>query len=121
MGVIGEPNGDASALVGVLRELSNDGYDSQLIALGDGEVRCAACDEAFGASEITVDGFRRVEVASDPDESRTVIWGICPKCSQLVAAVFGYGPAASPADQATLEQLDLDRPVDTAESDSRPN
>jgi len=121
MGVTNEPADDASTLVEVLRQLSDEGYRHELIALGDSDVRCAVCDEQFGADEVTVDGSRHVEVASDPDESSTVIWGTCPNCGQRVVSVLGYGSAASPTDQTTFDRLDVDHSGDTAEPNNKRN
>lgn len=97
----------ASTLLEVLEILRERGYDGQLIPEEDGTIRCAGCDGRTAARDFGADGFHRLEGASDPADMNLVVWGACPACGEKGVVTVGYGPTASPADQAVLEGLDL--------------
>lgn len=97
----------ATTLIEALRILEDHGYGCQMIAREDGSLECAGCGTRTPASGFHVDGFHRLEGASDPDDLNLVVWGRCGCCDHGGVATIGYGPNATPADQAVLEGLEL--------------
>lgn len=92
----------------VLNELRAKGYRQQLIALDDGTVRCTACENNSPAADIVVDGYRRLEGASDAADMSMITWATCPNCAEKGTLMLGYGPNASNADEAVTVDLELD-------------
>jgi hypothetical protein len=108
--VDGAPS-DNTTLVGVLNSLEQQGFTAQLIAADQSAIQCGACDERSPATDFTVGATRRLEGASDPDDTMTVIGATCPRCGAAGTLVLGYGPNASEEDAAissTLGALSLD-------------
>jgi hypothetical protein len=97
----------ASTLLEVLGQVAQEGFSAQLVVTDDGRFRCTRCGTVQPISEFDVAGFRRLEGASDPSDMLIVVWGACPGCGGGGVATIGYGPNASDADVAALEQLDL--------------
>ncbi|MEO6652257.1 MAG: hypothetical protein ABIP17_06335 [Ilumatobacteraceae bacterium] len=98
----------ASTLIEVLDRLRDDGFAEQFIGQPDGTVRCTNCETRTSADELDVDGFHRLEGASDPSDENIVVWARCPSCGAGGALTIGYGTNSSDADQAVLELLDFD-------------
>lgn len=106
--------GGASTLLEVLNTLRDRGYDEQLIADDGATMRCTHCNTKTPVAELDVDGFHRLEGASDPADMNLVVWATCPSCAAKGAATLGYGPHATTEDQAVLEGIELDS-VDSAD------
>ena len=98
----------STTLLEVLNELRSDGYKQQLIAQEDATVRCTACNTNSPATDLAVDGYRRLEGASDAADMNIVAWAQCPSCKAAAIVTLGYGPNASRADEAVILDLDLD-------------
>jgi len=98
----------ATTLIEVLDQLRDDGFTGQLIAQDDGTVKCTSCGESTPATDLIVDGFHRLEGASDPSDENIVVWARCGSCDDGGVATIGFGPNASDADQAVLDGIDLD-------------
>jgi hypothetical protein len=97
---------DNTTLVGVLQDLEEQGFGSQLIPRPDATIRCGACGETLSATEFDVEAVRRLEGASDPDDMMIVIGARCPRCGAAGTLVLGYGPNASEDDAAISAALD---------------
>ncbi len=98
----------ASTLIEVLDRLRNDGFAEQFIGQEDGTVRCMNCETRTPADQLAVDGFHRLEGASDPSDENIVVWAPCPSCGAGGALTIGYGTNSTDSDQAVLERIDLD-------------
>lgn len=116
----GQPAGDTT-LVEVLDGLRAEGYDGTFVADDDGAVVCRACGTKVEASDVPLDGIRRVEGASDPGDMAAVLAIHCDTCGTRGPVVARYGPEAGPGDAALLSALDDHRGagIDVAESASR--
>lgn len=97
-----------TTLIEILNELRRDGFAGQLIAGDDGRVTCTACSNLCPADDLAIHGYRRVEGSSDPADLNLVTWARCPSCDVGGVLVLGYGPNATPADEAVLGGLRLD-------------
>lgn len=97
-----------STLLEVLAEAGEAGFDGQIVVTDDGDLRCTKCGTTVAATEFAVEGFRRLEGASDPSDMLIVIWGTCSDCGQGGVATIGYGPNAGVGDGKVLEALDLE-------------
>ena len=106
----------ASTLLSVLAEAAEAGFRDQIMVTDDGGLRCTKCDTTVGAADFDVEGFQRLEGASDPADMLIVIWGRCAGCDRGGVAIIGYGPNAGPADAEVLDALDLEVPPEDAGS-----
>jgi hypothetical protein len=106
----------ATTLLEVLAEAGDAGFREQIVVTDEGDLRCTGCDTTVAVADFDVEGYRRLEGASDPADMLIVIWGTCSGCGQGGVATIGYGPNAGPADDAALEALDLDDVPDGAGS-----
>lgn len=97
----------ADTLVGVLRQASADGFDTQLIARPGGVVECESCKTRSPASSIEPVRHHRLEGASDAADEVLVVEAHCPSCGVGGVLTMGYGPNASPEDEAVLADLRL--------------
>lgn len=110
---------DASTLLSVLGEAAEAGFSDQIMVTDGGGLRCTTCGTTVPAAEFDVQGFRRLEGASDPADMLIVVWGTCAACGRGGVAIIGYGPNAGPADDKVLDALDLDAaPDDTGSAAS---
>lgn len=100
------PTGSTTMLE-VLDGLREAGYAGQLIAKNDGTVRCTACDITSSPAELNVDGYRRLEGASDAADMNLMVWASCPSCGTGGTLTLGYGPNAAEADIKVLPDLNL--------------
>ncbi len=98
----------ATTLLEVLGEAADAGYREQFVVNDDGDLRCTQCDTTVAVADFDVEGYHRLEGASDPADMLIVVWGTCTGCGRGGVATIGYGPNAGPADDAALEALDLD-------------
>lgn len=97
----------ATTLLEVLAEAADAGFTEQIVVTDDGDLRCANCDTTVAVADFEVEGYHRLEGASDPADMLIVIWGRCSACGQGGVATIGYGPNAGPADDTALTALDL--------------
>ena len=104
----------ASTLLSVLGEVAESGYRDQIIVTDDGDLRCTKCDTTVAPADFHVDGFQRLEGASDPADMLIVVWGTCSSCGRGGVATIGYGPNAGPGDDKVLDALDLHAAPDDA-------
>lgn len=97
---------DNDSLSAVLAELAAAGFAaSYRPAPGPVEGRpavvCGACGRSAAAEDLRVEGERRLEGASEPDEMVLAVAATCPSCGTGGVIVLGYGPEAS-ADDSDL-------------------
>jgi hypothetical protein len=97
---------DASTITDVLHTFEQQGFGSQFIAREGAIVECAVCHRRTRASELVVDGVRRLEGASDPDDMLAVAALVCPSCGSRGTLVLGYGPVATIEDADVLTALE---------------
>lgn len=98
----------ATTLLDVLGVVVDAGYGDQIIVTDDGELRCTKCGSTVSVEDFDVEGFHRLEGASDPDDMLIVVWGACAGCDRGGVVTIGYGPNANIADARVLDALDLD-------------
>jgi hypothetical protein len=96
---------DASTILDVVNAFEAQGFTGQFAAREDGEVECIACHHRIDLAITNVDGFRRLEGASDPDDMLAAIALTCPRCRARGTLIVAYGPMSSPEDAAVLEHL----------------
>lgn len=94
-------------LVGVLRELDDEGYTSQFVPLEGGRVRCTARGHDFDAAEVHGETSRRLEGASDPADMLLVVALRCPVDGAPGTLVLHYGPESSAEESDVLAAIDL--------------
>lgn len=98
---------DYDTLQGVLATLAGDGWDGEADAVEGGLIRWRRCRHEVAASDVEVDGLRRMEGASDPADMLAVVAATCPACGDRAALVLHYGPTAGSADADVLVALDV--------------
>jgi hypothetical protein len=99
-------SGDGSGLTEILESLKTAGFDNQMAAREDG-IMCFSCRQTNPAERFEVAQLRRTEGASDPGDMAAVAALTCPNCGARGAAVFRFGPEASPEDDEALRALTL--------------
>lgn len=97
----------ADTLVGVLRQASDNGFSTQLVAEPDGAVECESCGATSPASSIKPVRHHRLEGASDAADMMLVVEAFCPACGTGGVLTMGYGPNATADDEAVLVDLDF--------------
>lgn len=97
----------ATTLMEVLDAAAAAGYEDQFVAVEGGGIRCGACGAIVPAADLAVTRTDRLEGASDAADMLLVARTDCPGCGAGGTLVLGYGPNASDADVAALEDLDL--------------
>jgi hypothetical protein len=90
----------------VLEGLAEEGYDSDFFVDDEGAVCCHECGACTPASNVRLDGLRRIEGVSDPADMAAVVAVTCPACERLGTAVVRYGPEAGPGDALFLLAID---------------
>lgn len=108
---VGVPS-DNTTLVGVMQDLRKEGYEHDLVAAPEGELTCSNCGHTSPADAVDIGAMRRLEGASDPADEMIVVAGTCPSCDACGLAILGYGPEATPIDDAVVRLLDLPGPSD---------
>lgn len=96
----------SESLAAVLAELEGEGYTGHLRVAAGGVV-CGTCSSVLAPEDVMVHRFRRLEGASDPDDTLAVVGAACPGCGTDGTLVLGYGPAADPDQAAVLARLAL--------------
>jgi hypothetical protein len=95
--VSGAPS-DNTTVTAVLNSFERRGFTEQLIPLDGAVIECCGCGTRSPVGSFTIEGARRLEGASDPDDMVTVIAARCPQCARVGTVVLGYGPSASEID-----------------------
>ncbi len=93
------------------------GFIEQLIPLEGAAIECGGCGTRSAATAFDIEGARRLEGASDPDDTVTVIAARCPQCREVGTMVLGYGPMASEVDAGISRALGAAQAADVAEGD----
>lgn len=78
------------------------GYAYEFVVQSDTRIRCSNCQGLRHASEYSMDALRRMEGASDPDDTVAVIGVRCPACAAQGTMVLNYGPSGSPEEGDVL-------------------
>ena len=78
------------------------GYAYEFVVQSDTRIRCSNCQGLRHASEYSMDALRRMEGASDPDDTIAVIGVRCPACAAQGTMVLNYGPSGSPEEGDVL-------------------
>ena len=100
---------ESRTLAELIATFELEGYRAQMAARPDGNVLCMGCHQESEAAEFELDGFERIEGASDPADMLAVVALVCPICTTHGTLVLGYGPEATPDDADVLAALgDLD-------------
>jgi hypothetical protein len=99
-----EAPSDRTTVTELLDGAEQRGYSEQFVLAGDG-VRCLLCREVRPASEYAFESLRRLEGASDPDDSQAVLAVHCPVCDAAGSLVLNYGFAASPEESDALAAM----------------
>jgi hypothetical protein len=95
---------DRTTVTELLETAGDRGYSEQFVLSGDG-IRCLTCREVRAASEYGFESLRRLEGASDPDDSQAVLAVHCPVCDAAGSLVLNYGFAASPEESDALAAM----------------
>jgi hypothetical protein len=85
------------------------GYSYQFVVQEGAAIRCGNCSAVRPASQFPMDALRRMEGASDPDDTVAVIAVRCPSCDAQGTMVLNYGPSGSPEESDVLLALDDNR------------
>jgi hypothetical protein len=96
---------DNATLSDVVAASSDAGYDYQFVAQANAAIRCGNCQSTRAASDFPMDALRRMEGASDPDDTVAVIAVRCPTCNAQGTMVLNYGPSGSPEESDVLLAL----------------
>jgi hypothetical protein len=95
-----------STTVSTMVAVSADaGYAYQFVAQEGAAIRCSNCESVRPASDFPMDALRRMEGASDPDDTVAVIAVRCPACDAQGTMVLNYGPSGSPEEGDILLAL----------------
>ena len=63
---------DNTTLVEVIEGYRKSGFDSDFSTLEGAQIRCDSCGEETNAAKFVIESLRRLEGASDPDESHLI-------------------------------------------------
>lgn len=98
---------DNTTLTAVLADFEAAGFTASFGAREGARLHCSACRDEHPVAGFRVDGFRRLEGASDPDAQTLLVASACPGCGAKGTAVFGYGPDSSEVDADAVAGLVL--------------
>ncbi|HUZ44112.1 MAG TPA: hypothetical protein VMU63_06875 [Acidimicrobiales bacterium] len=96
----------ASSVLELIAHYEERGYTDQMVLGDTAEVTCGSCGTRQRAARYRLQGQRRTEGASDPDDMALVVALECPHCSARGTLALKYGPDASPEEAEVLRQLD---------------
>jgi hypothetical protein len=96
---------DNTTMSAIIEEFERHGYESDMVPLEGGRVRCVHCRSVVDARDLRVVAIRRLEGASDPDDMSMIIAVDCPICEEGATLVFNYGPSMGEAEQDVLMAL----------------
>lgn len=97
-----------TTLLDALNQLRDTGFSGHLIATTKGAIRCTNCRVESNPASFTIQGYYRLEGASDAADMNLLAWADCPHCSAKGTLTLGYGPNSSPADESVLRDLNLE-------------
>lgn len=119
---------DNTTLTEVLDFYGRHGFTSNFGVTAEGLVGCDQCDQVSEPERVTMHSLRRLEGASDPDDSLAVVALTCPVCAAQGVIALMYGPMASTEEAEVLRRLkdhrgDSEAPPDSApgEADGHPD
>ena len=101
MTTAGAPS-DNTTLSTILGDLEANGWTAQFGSRPEGTVLCFTCRAERPASDLAVEGIRRVEGASDPADMLALAAVTCPQCGTRGVLTLNYGPEGSGDDAAVL-------------------
>ena len=96
---------DNTTLSTILGDLEANGWKGQFGSRAGGTVLCFTCRAEHPASELAVEGIRRIEGASDPADMLALSTVTCPGCGTGGVLTLNYGPEGSGDDAAVLAGL----------------
>ena len=112
------PQPTDATLSQVLAGLASEGYDADFFVDDEGGICCRTCGTCTPADQITLDGLRRIEGASDPADMAAVLAVTCSRCGERGTAIVRYGPEAGPGDAVVLLTIDNHRGAGTDVADA---
>jgi hypothetical protein len=102
---------DNTTLLEVLAEFAEAGYRADAIAEPDAVLRCGVCRHAGAARDWHLDALRKLEGASDPDDTQAILALHCPNCGRGATAVVHLGPDADAGTVQLVTELNGDLPA----------
>jgi hypothetical protein len=93
---------DNTNLLQVLAEFGAAGFDADVFLQPGAVLHCGACGTKEPADQWHLDALRKLEGASDPDDTQAVLAVHCPSCRRGGTAVVHFGPDA---DSETVELI----------------
>ncbi len=107
-------------LTAVLHMYADGGFAGLFGVTADGLVDCSTCSTESRPSAVEMHSIRRLEGASDPDDTLAVAAITCPVCGTRGTLTLQYGPMADLNDSDVLLALQDNRAGDVAPPDSAP-
>jgi hypothetical protein len=112
---------DNTTLADVVARYAEAGFNASFEPVGaDGTLHCLSCGTVASAAAFTMHSMRRLEGASDPDDTLAVVAVTCSNCGADGTIVLSYGPAGSAADSDILVALEDARIGSTLPPNSAP-
>ncbi len=111
---------DNTTLTEVLDQYERHGFDGMFAVTEFGLVECASCEALNEPEMVSMHSLRRLEGASDPDDSLAVLAITCPQCARQGTLTLMYGPMASTEESDVLSRLQDRRHDDVAPTNSAP-
>ena len=102
---------DGTSLNALVKRFEDDGYTGHFGAREEAMVICFACHGEVPARDVQLDGLRRTEGASDPDDMAAVCAVVCGHCGQKGTLILHFGPGATPEENEVLRDLEDNRPT----------
>ena len=96
---------DNTTLTTVLDQYSEGGFDGLFGVTRDGLVECHSCGATSSPSDVEMHSRRRLEGASDPDDTVAVSGITCPVCGADGTVTAQVGPMASTEDATVTAGL----------------
>jgi hypothetical protein len=95
---------DAVTVTELIATSVQQGFTEEFVLTPDG-IRCRGCGELSPPNDYGFESLRRLEGASDPDDSQAVLAVHCPVCDAAGSLVVNYGPAASAEEADALAAM----------------
>ena len=89
----------------ILATLEASGFTGQMASRPGGMIVCFTCRQESPAASFELQGQRRTEGASDPDDMLAIVALVCPVCGTHGTAVLKYGPESDDNDAEVLAHL----------------
>jgi hypothetical protein len=113
------PN-DNTTLTDVIVSYADGGFPAQFGVVADGMIECQTCGVASRPGDVEMHSRRRLEGASDPDDTVAVMAVTCPACGARGVVIAQVGPMASSEDATVTSGLKDHRDDSIAPSDASP-